>query len=158
MERAERELATILAALRHWQRVGMNSGGAEADIATNGDTVKALSGKEIDSLCERLNSEGLGGRDADRRPQVAIVLEGGLVQHVVASVPVSVSTIDYDTEGCDEDEVTKVPQDDGKKADAVCGKPLVEVLPERAGELSRLATRAEKRKLAQLGRSEGMER
>jgi len=53
-----RELATILAALRYWQREGWASSGAEIDISTDGGTLEPLSRAEIDALCERLN---LGG-------------------------------------------------------------------------------------------------
>ena len=54
-----RSLATILAALRRYQR-----GLAEndnllpadvADIATNGDTLEPMTAEEIDGLCETLN-------------------------------------------------------------------------------------------------------
>ncbi|KKL28808.1 hypothetical protein LCGC14_2371380 [marine sediment metagenome] len=51
----ERELATILAALRLWQ------GGPRHDlmnIATNDGEFVQLSGAEIDVLAERLNFEG----------------------------------------------------------------------------------------------------
>lgn len=52
-----RELATVLAALRYWQREGIHSGGHEQDIATDGDGLIPLTGSEIDELCERLNVE-----------------------------------------------------------------------------------------------------
>jgi hypothetical protein len=55
---ADRELATILAALRYWQREGLSSAGHEQDIASNGYRFEALSEQEIDTLCERLNFEG----------------------------------------------------------------------------------------------------
>lgn len=51
----DRELATILAALRYWAREGLLSSGHERDIATNGDTLKPLTAEEIDALCARLN-------------------------------------------------------------------------------------------------------
>jgi hypothetical protein len=53
--RNARELATVLAALRYWQRVGIIAGYAEHDIATDGDTHLPLTTDEIDALCERLN-------------------------------------------------------------------------------------------------------
>lgn len=54
----EREAATVLAALRHWQRgLGDDVETSEVDdIATNGGTLEALSEAEIDALCERLNA------------------------------------------------------------------------------------------------------
>jgi hypothetical protein len=57
METTPEELATILAALRFWQRAGL--GGAskpqEWDIATNDGTVEPLTEEQIDTLCERIN-------------------------------------------------------------------------------------------------------
>jgi hypothetical protein len=49
-----RELATVLAALRYWQRNA--DGSAESPIADHFDSeVTPLTAAEIDSLCERLN-------------------------------------------------------------------------------------------------------
>lgn len=56
---SSRKLATILAALRYWQREGLLSGGHEQDIATNGDEVDPLTADEIDDLCEGLNVKGV---------------------------------------------------------------------------------------------------
>jgi hypothetical protein len=58
---SERETATILAALRYWQREGSLSAGHERDIETDLDRLEPLSAGEIDALCERLNC-----RDDDR--------------------------------------------------------------------------------------------
>lgn len=58
-----RELATVLAALRYWQREVVTVAGVvveelpEGDIATNCGTLEYLGEGEIDSLCERLNTE-----------------------------------------------------------------------------------------------------
>jgi hypothetical protein len=52
-----RETATILAALRYWQREGRMSAGHEQDIAADAGPV--LSAAEIDSLCEKVTC-GLG--------------------------------------------------------------------------------------------------
>lgn len=51
-----RELATVLAALRYWQREGLMSSGVEHDIADDGGIWKPLGVEEIDDLCERLNA------------------------------------------------------------------------------------------------------
>lgn len=48
----DRQLATILAALRYWQREGLMSAGFEQDVATNEGTLEPLSAEEIDELCE----------------------------------------------------------------------------------------------------------
>ena len=60
MKLNDRELGTVLAALRLWQNECSNDAtdGALWDIATNGDTVQPLLDDEIDELCERLNSGG----------------------------------------------------------------------------------------------------
>lgn len=57
----QRELATVLAALRYWQREGLMSGGHEQDISTDGGKIEQLTTEEIDGLCERLNCEADGG-------------------------------------------------------------------------------------------------
>lgn len=53
----ERSLATVLAALRYWQRTGGpdNLRLPEREIVTDGDTLEPLSVSEIDELCETLN-------------------------------------------------------------------------------------------------------
>jgi hypothetical protein len=56
-----RELATVLAALRYWQRHGLpqcldsKNHLPEDDIATDGGTLAPMRKPEIDVLCERLN-------------------------------------------------------------------------------------------------------
>ena len=55
MDLTSRELATMLAALRFWQREGLTSAGCERVIATDEGTLEELSADEIDELCERLN-------------------------------------------------------------------------------------------------------
>jgi len=59
----ERELATVLAALRHYQRItleGDDSPLGLPDIATNCGEFTALDAREVDVLCEQLNAgEGL---------------------------------------------------------------------------------------------------
>lgn len=52
-----RELATILAALRLFQRLPSEMSGPENDIATDCGEFAALSLAEIDALCERLNAK-----------------------------------------------------------------------------------------------------
>ena len=52
-----RELATVLAALRYWQREGLASSGHEHAISSNGDTLAPLTLAEVDALAERLNAE-----------------------------------------------------------------------------------------------------
>jgi len=52
----ERELATVLAALRFWQ--GQKQRVLPADLADHFLDHNPLNKKEIDALCERLNAEG----------------------------------------------------------------------------------------------------
>ncbi len=52
----DRQTATVLAALRYWQREGLNSSGHEIDaIATNDGEFAAMDAEEIDTLCEEIN-------------------------------------------------------------------------------------------------------
>jgi hypothetical protein len=54
-ELTARELATVLAALRHWQTALPESAGVYEDIATDGCSLEPLTVDEIDELCMRLN-------------------------------------------------------------------------------------------------------
>ncbi len=54
---SDRELHTVLAALRWWQGERHHDYGIN-DIATNGGTCKPLTLDEIDALCERINCGG----------------------------------------------------------------------------------------------------
>jgi hypothetical protein len=51
----ERELATVLTALRYWQAALPESVEGYRDIATDGDRFEPLSADEIDELCVKLN-------------------------------------------------------------------------------------------------------
>lgn len=47
-------------------------------------------------------------------PRVVLIVEGGLVSHVLADAPVDVLVLDYDTQGTTEAEnIVQVPQIDG---------------------------------------------
>lgn len=51
----EREHATVMAALRYWQREGLNSGGHEIEqIATNAGALEPMDAAEVNRLCERV--------------------------------------------------------------------------------------------------------
>lgn len=54
----DEEQATVLAALRFWQRAGHGASSTppEWDIATNEGTVEPLDEPAIDDLCERINT------------------------------------------------------------------------------------------------------
>jgi hypothetical protein len=51
----QRERATMLAALRYWQREGLRSGGHEQEIATGEGGFPYLDEAQIEALCERIN-------------------------------------------------------------------------------------------------------
>lgn len=62
MKLSDKELATVLAALRYWQQDLANAqGDDEGPISPHFEDVEPLSAGEIDDLCERLNvpSQGL---------------------------------------------------------------------------------------------------
>lgn len=63
----EAELATVLAALRVYQRVGPDAD--EMEIATNEGRCRALDAAQIDDLCERLNF----GSEMSDEPRRALV-------------------------------------------------------------------------------------
>jgi hypothetical protein len=57
MELNDRELSTILAALRMWQQSTWRKVELE-NIVTNDGTVVPLDNAEIDALCQRINTGG----------------------------------------------------------------------------------------------------
>jgi hypothetical protein len=69
---------------------------------------------------------------------IVIVLEGGLVQGISTDDPKLVGSrvivIDYDAEGADPEEVSRVPQGDGRVEDAVIGRHEVGILYEPVAE------------------------
>jgi hypothetical protein len=79
MQFSAEETATVLAALRYWQREGLTSSGHEIDIASNGDTLEPMTTDEIDELCERLNFQG-GEKPEDRVEQLRQLKAAGLSQ------------------------------------------------------------------------------
>ena len=100
------EHATLLAALRYYQQNGQGEPSSRCDaihaIATNGDVQISLDTAGIDALCEHMQ--------ALRAPVRCVIgLEGGLVTGVTANVGLEFVVLDYDVEGCDDDEVMTVP-------------------------------------------------
>lgn len=60
--------------------------------------------------------------------EITIVLDGGLVNCVITDGPLvglSFNTLDYDTEGADEDELSGVLQSDGRILKAVVGGDVI---------------------------------
>jgi hypothetical protein len=109
------ELATILAALRFYQREGQGEPSNRRDdihvIATDGNTQISLDREGVDELCERIN--------LDEPVRCLIGLEGGLITGVTSNVMLEFTVLDYDVEGCDDDEVMTIPSldVDGKVVD-----------------------------------------
>lgn len=117
----DRELATVLAALRYWQgQYPLDPNDAETplgDIATSGATLEAMSDEEIDVLCERLNTSS-----AIRKPTIAVVVEGGMVTAIISDEPTQIGrvvVIDYDRDGVEDDELCPIRQDDGREELAI---------------------------------------
>src|ERR1039457_907270 len=102
----KRQTATILAALRYWQREGLMSSGHEQDIATEGNSMNALDAEDIDALCEQINLA----------PEPAIIVvgcEGGLVTGASSNVEgLTMIVLDYDIEGGHGDNLIDVPDPD----------------------------------------------
>jgi hypothetical protein len=108
----------------------------ETDIS-GADTIQ-----ELTDLYEALEWEDED--PAPPTPRVIVVLEGGLVQDILTTVPMDAAVIDYDTEGAEEDELTQIPQDlPGMSenaslqstAPACAGIRYVEVHPDRCNQL-----------------------
>lgn len=127
----------MLASLRYWQREGLMSSGHEiAEIATDGGTLEPLTAKAIDGLCERLNfGEDANGADSEATPRAPVIdivieLDGGLVQSVFCTEEnARVTVIDFESDGADEDDLTRVPIEDGKTKMADVREPACEPIP-----------------------------
>lgn len=109
------ELATILAALRFYQRAGQGDPANRCEdihlIATDGDSHISLDAEGIDAICERIN--------LNEPVRCLIGLEGGLVTGVTSNVLLEFTVLDYDVEGCDDDEVMTIPSmdNDGREVE-----------------------------------------
>ena len=96
----ERELATVLAALRYWQsKLGKDQEPTDLDHFAE---VDPLTAEEIDALCERLNTGG----SLSRKQTIWVTMEGGIIQSV-DGIPegIRVRVMDFDVEGVDENEL-----------------------------------------------------
>jgi hypothetical protein len=69
-------------------------------------------------------------------PRIVVIMEGGLLQDVLSTSPLSVAVIDYDTEGTS-DELTAIPQDEEGTsfAEACASIRPAYVRPERTNQL-----------------------
>jgi hypothetical protein len=88
-----------------------------------------------EKLVEAVNAGTATATASDDLPRVVLTIEGGLVSDVLATVPIECLTIDYDTEGADVTDLSKVPQGNGAFADAFAVIRSTNIDPERVGEL-----------------------
>ena len=98
----DRELATVLAALRYHQAENLQGTDgivdqAALEIASDGGCLKPLSREEIDALCERLNLGAvLPATPAACR--VIVTVSGGVADVISKPRGVAVTVYDYDIE------------------------------------------------------------
>ncbi|AMK24709.1 hypothetical protein HY78_24460 [Rhizorhabdus wittichii DC-6] len=116
----DRELSTVLAALRDHQRC--HCGADLDDVASNLGRHEPLTSDEIDGLCMRIN----GGELTPQEANVVIELDGGLVQGIIADRPITVRVVDYDVEGADPDDLLLVSRDNGDPVPASISSWAVE--------------------------------
>ena len=84
----ERELGTVLAALRRWQRETDRDLRGQDDIATNMGEVDPLIDHEIDELCERLNMR--------RKPRLVLEIANGVIDDAYGDTACELLVIDRD--------------------------------------------------------------
>lgn len=113
----QRQHATILAALRYWQREGLSSSGHEVDIATDGGTLEPLSASEIDDLCVAVNAFTV--------PVVVLETEGGVIYRATSTMPVRVVVLDEDTEGADPENLREVNGSEVYLIEQILNTPVV---------------------------------
>jgi|GEM_PF-1156423 len=97
-------------------------------VFINADDIQySFTGQWLQERISEVESGDTGPRTDDptsTKPIVGVVIEGGLVQCVVSSAPelipdMDVIILDYDVQGCEEDELLKVLQSSGDIAHAV---------------------------------------
>ena len=76
---------------------------AVESVITSGGQTDPLTSDELDALIASVKKGG--------SPRVVIVVDGGLVQEVITDIPVVATVVDFDVEGADEEDLTKVPED-----------------------------------------------
>lgn len=54
------------------------------------------------------------------KPRIVIVMDGGLIQQILADTDVEIATIDYDVEGTEDERLTAIPQQGGGVEAAYC--------------------------------------
>jgi len=56
--------------------------------------------------------------------RIALIMEGGIIQNILADEEVYITILDYDTEDAEEEDLTEVPQNDGTSVKALIGYPI----------------------------------
>lgn len=101
--------------------------GGGAVFITADDIQYCFTGQWLEQRISEAETGNIGPGTDDpppARPVVGVIIEGGLVQSVVSTVPEQLSALnlvilDYDVEGADADELLHVPQGNGASAPAV---------------------------------------
>lgn len=95
-----RDTATILAALRFWQREGW-SAETELCIASDGNAFAPLCDAEIDTLCDAINSDVT-------QPTAVIETNGGVINCIRSNAPMQILVLDEDIESAGEDQLRTI--------------------------------------------------
>ena len=101
--------------------------GGGAVFITADDIQYSFTGQWLEERICEVESGDTGPQTDDPplpKPIVGVIIEGGLVQCIVSNAPelipdMDVIILDYDAQGCEEDELLKVPQSSGDIAHAV---------------------------------------
>ena len=62
--------------------------------------------------------------------RIAIIMEGGIIQNILADEEVDITIVDYDTEDAEDEDLTEVAQNDGISVEAFLGYPNVDLTDE----------------------------
>ena len=62
--------------------------------------------------------------------RIAIIMEGGIIHDILADEEVDITIVDYDIEGAEDEELMKVPQNDGRPVEAFIGYPIEDLSDE----------------------------
>ncbi len=59
--------------------------------------------------------------------RIAIIMDGGIIQNILADEEVDITIVDYDTEDAEEEDLTAVRQTDGTSVEAYLGYPNADI-------------------------------
>jgi hypothetical protein len=79
-----------------WSNAGRSAATKDGQLQTFGDILTDL----LDRLDRR-----------DQRPQVLLIMDGGIIHEIIGDCPVDVTILDYDTDGATDDDVLKLPRE-----------------------------------------------